>query len=451
MMRITEINFFSLCILISLVFIITPTTAQNRHIIISGVVYNRETKTLIPHAGVKLLNSTLGSETDKKGRYELMVPAIKHISLQASCLGYKKEVKEIDLSEVKDTITIYFYLKPELYELNPFTINGTLRPDTVFGSNQFSIIDFDFFEDKYILLTVDKKTDKPFIRLADEGRHILSSFPLPKEGGQVKELYHDFLGYTNIICKDAIYRVKIKNDLINLASLPVEDYNSLIKPVIDTINSQLLFSDYDPEFPMFSYYSYNYRDSSRKKITEVEDEDLMHAYRFEYYSMKPKDRLTARSLAYDYGIDKHKAAAIISGFTRSMFYAPLYAPLYIIGDTISVFDHYKDKLFHFDKSGKKIDSVNINYHHPKNWREWKNIMLKDYTDNQIYALYNSNGHKYMKRISYRTGKEEGRYKIIHHSAEKTKVRDGYIYYVYRPFESSQEKFLYKERITLSSK
>ncbi|HWY33284.1 MAG TPA: carboxypeptidase-like regulatory domain-containing protein, partial [Nitrosopumilaceae archaeon] len=253
MMRITEINFFSLCILISLVFIITPTTAQNRHIIISGVVYNRETKTLIPHAGVKLLNSTLGSETDKKGRYELMVPAIKHISLQASCLGYKKEVKEIDLSEVKDTITIYFYLKPELYELNPFTINGTLRPDTVFGSNQFSIIDFDFFEDKYILLTVDKKTDKPFIRLADEGRHILSSFPLPKEGGQVKELYHDFLGYTNIICKDAIYRVKIKNDLINLASLPVEDYNSLIKPVIDTINSQLLFSDYDPEFPMFSY------------------------------------------------------------------------------------------------------------------------------------------------------------------------------------------------------
>jgi hypothetical protein len=76
-------------------------------------------------------------------------------------------------------------------------------------------------------------------------------------------------------------------------------------------------------------------------------------------------------------------------------------------------------------------------------------MVKDLTEGNVFAIYSRDGHKYMKRINYRNGKEEGSYKIIHYSADRIKVKDGYIYYVYRPYESTQEKFLYKERIFLS--
>ena len=75
-------------------------------------------------------------------------------------------------------------------------------------------------------------------------------------------------------------------------------------------------------------------------------------------------------------------------------------------------------------------------------------MLKDLTVDNVFAVYSKDGRKYMKRINYRTGKEEGMYKIIHYSADRIKVRDNYIYYVYRPYESTQEKFLYKEKIIL---
>ena len=425
--------------------------SQVKVIIVTGNVYDKETKKPLAGIAVKVQNSTIVTETNKKGQFELMVPKLKHLTLLVSSISYKKEIRELDLEDYKDTARVYFYLKQETYTLDSVDIFSKTKPDTVFGTNKFSVIDFDFHEDKYILLTVDRKTDKPFVRLADEGQHILSSFPVPKEAGEIKELFHDFLGYTNVICKEAIYKVRVKGDKISLASLPVEDYNSMIRPVIDTINNQLLFSNYSRDFPMFSYMSYNIRDSSRKTLAEVEDADLMHAYRFEYYSLKPADRLLARNLADDYGMDKHQVAALLTGFTHSMFYTPLYAPLYVIGDTIHVFDHYKDCLFHLDKAGKKIDSVKIGYHHPKNWRDWKNVMLKDMIDNSIYAVYDSNGHKYMKRINYRNGKEEGKYKIIHHSAEKIKIRDGYIYYVYRPFESGQEKFLYMERVVLDVK
>ena len=78
-------------------------------------------------------------------------------------------------------------------------------------------------------------------------------------------------------------------------------------------------------------------------------------------------------------------------------------------------------------------------------------MLKDDVENEIYAVYDKNGHKYIKLIDHHNGKDKGKYKLIFHSADKVKVRDGYIYYVYRPFESVREKFLYRERINLSNK
>ncbi len=76
-------------------------------------------------------------------------------------------------------------------------------------------------------------------------------------------------------------------------------------------------------------------------------------------------------------------------------------------------------------------------------------MVKDLTEDKIYAVYDNSGHRYIKNINSKTGKDEGKYSIIHYSADKIRIRDGYIYYVYRPFQSLQEKYLYKEKIVLA--
>ncbi|MDP2386052.1 MAG: carboxypeptidase-like regulatory domain-containing protein [Bacteroidota bacterium] len=423
---------------------------KNQSVFISGKVIDRDTKLPLKNISVRINNSTIATETDKKGIFEFFIPKVKHVTLLFSNLNYKKEIKEIEVDE-DDTIRISVSMKNFTYELPIMDITSKPKPDTVFGTQKFSIIDFDFFEDKYFLLTIDRKTDKPFIRLADEAESILHSLPIPEEAGKIKDLYHDFMGYTNIMCEKTIYRLLVRNDKILLAALPVEDYNALVKPIIDTVNSQLLFSNYSKDYPLFNYFSYNMNDSTKKEIHTVEDAELMHAYRFEYYSLKTRDKLIARDIEREYGVDKHIAAAMISGFTQSLFYTPLYAPLYIISDTICVFDHYKDCLFHYNNKGIKIDSVKINYHHPKNWKEWKRMMLKDFTEDKIYAVYDNSGHKYLKKINTKNGKDEGKYPIIHYSADKIRIRDGYIYYVYRPFGTMQEKYLYKEKILLDKK
>jgi len=419
-------------------------------ITILGNVKDGNTNKPLPYVAVQVQNSNYGTNTSKDGVFHFSIPAKKHISILFKLMGYNSRVKEYDLNEGQDTLLISINLSQSYSSLDTFTVYAKLKPDTLVGSPKYSIYDFDFYEDKFILLTAEKTLEKAELKLADVNGKIITSYTVPKEGGEAKEFYHDYMGYTNLVCKNYIYRINMYHDRFVLIPLAIEDVNEFIKPIIDTINGKIIFSDYWKDYPMFNYFSFNEADSIKAQLHTVEDKEMMHAYNFEYYSLIPKEKLAARRLAMEYKTDKHIVASLMSGFTKSMFYEPLYAPLYIIKDTISVFDHYKNHLFHLDKNGHKIDSIPINYNHPKNWKEWKNKMLKDDINNLVYAVYDKNGHKYIKQISTQTGKDLGKYNLQFHSADKLKIHDGYAYYIYRPYESTQEKFFYRELIKLEN-
>jgi hypothetical protein len=419
-------------------------------LIVYGKVLNTSNKP-IEGALVQVLNSNYNTLSDNKGAFIISLPHKQHLSLLVKHISYNSKVKEADVNETTDSVVLNFNLSFKEIPLDPVLVKPKLKPDTIAYSGKFGIYDFDFYEDKYILLTAEKNLSKAKIKLADYNGKILSTTDIPEGGGTAKELFHDYLGYTNVICENAIYRVMVYNNAFVIFALNAKDFNAFLKPIIDTINNKLIFSDYWKEYPAFNYYSYDEKNKTKSPIISISNADLLSIYNMEYYYMKPRQRLEAMELAEEYKIDKTVAAALMTGFTKSLFYDPLYAPLFILKDTICIFDHYKDALFHFDKHGKKLDSVAISYNHPKNWREWKRLMLKDDFENSIYAVYAKNGHKYIKLIDHHDGKDKGKYKLIFTSADKVKVRDGYIYYVYRPFESTQEKFLYRERINLSLK
>lgn len=419
-------------------------------ITITGKVKDSNTNKPLSYVAVLIQNSNYGTNTLKDGSFNISIPTKKHISVLFKLLGYASRVKEYDLNEGQDSLFVSVNLSQSYSSLDTFTVYAKLKPDTLVGSPKYSIYDFDFYEDKYILLTAEKTLEKAELKLADVNGKIITSYTVPKEGGEAKEFYHDYMGYTNLVCKNYIYRINMYHDRFVLIPLAIEDVNAFIKPIIDTINGKIIFSDYWKDYPMFNYFSFNEADSIKAQLHTVEDKEMMHAYNFEYYSLMPKEKLAARRLAMEYKTDKHIVASLMSGFTKSMFYEPLYAPLYVIKDTISVFDHYKNHLFHLDKNGHKIDSIPINYNHPKNWKEWKNKMLKDDINNLVYAVYDKNGHKYIKQISTQTGKDLGKYSLQFHSADKIKIHDGYVYYIYRPYESTQEKFFYREFIKLEN-
>jgi hypothetical protein len=432
-----------------LIFIISLNLSAQKPFRLFGSVKDKDNKA-ISGAAIYILNSNYGTETNNKGMFTLNFPHKFHLSILIKHTSFQNKVREIDISENLDSLFLEITLIQKEVPLEPVVIRAKPKPDTLVYSGKFSIYDFDFYEDKYILLTAENALNKAEIKLADQYGKVLSTTKIPVEGGIAKELYRDYMGFTNVICENYIYRIQVYHDKFIIFALRPEDFNSLVKPIIDTVNNKFIFSDYWKEYPLFKYYSYDPGIKKQDELITITNADLLAMYNMEYYYMKPRQRLEALEMAETYKIDKNVAAALMTGFTKSLFYDPLYAPLFILQDTICVFDHYKDMLFHFDKNGTKLDSVAISYNHPKNWKEWKRLMLKDDIENSIYAVYDKNGHKYLKLIDHHNGKDKGKYKLIFHSADKVKVRDGYIYYVYRPFESTQEKFLYRERISLSA-
>lgn len=440
----TIATYLTLCLLL-----FSGIALSNDTIIIYGKVTDDSTHKVLQYVSVQVQNSTYNTTTDKNGYYRIAIPAKKHVSVIYKLLSYVTRVREIELSDIKDSVNVSISLKQASTSIGVVSVYAKTKPDTLVGSPKYSIYDFDFYEDKYILLTAAKSLKEAVLKLADENGRIITSYSVPKDGGEAKEFYHDYMGYTNLVCENFIYRINMYHDRFVLIPLAVVDVNSFIKPILDTVNGKIIYTDYWKDYPLFNYYSFNEKDSLRNKLISIEDKELMHAYNFEYYSLKPREKLEARRIAMDLKTDKRIIASLMSGFTKSMFYEPLFAPLYIVKDTISVFDHYKNLLFHINHEGVKIDSISINYNHPKNWKEWKNVMLKDDIENSIYAVYEKNGHKYIKEISLQNGKEKGKYTLQFHSADKLKIHDGYAYYIYRPFESTQEKFFYRELIKLS--
>jgi hypothetical protein len=419
--------------------------SQNKTIIINGSIQEQTTHKPIEHVSVRIPNSPYSTVSNKNGTFILQLPKKEIYKLIFQHVSYQSFIKEVK-SNKSDTIHLFISLQPRSNLLDSISVYAIHKPETLVGKANYSIYDFDFYEDKLILLTAQNSLSKAQIQLSTYEGKIISSFDLPKQAGEAKHFFHDYEGYTDVICNDSVFRLDVLNTELMIFPIKQTDFNQYIQPIADSANNHIYYDDNWNKYPLFNYYYLKTNDSLNHLLSTITNNDLLKLYNLEYYYLPTNLRLEAKRIAQYYKTDKRIVAALMSGFTQSMFYEPLYAPIFILKDTICIFNHHNDFLYHYNKQNKLIDSVAISYHHPKNWREWKKQLFVDEMTNNVYAFFSKDGHHYLKQIDHQTGKEKNTYKLKHHSAEKIKIKDGYVYYVYRPFGSTQERFLYRERL-----
>jgi len=419
--------------------------AQIETVVVSGKVIDANLNNGIEGVVIRVSNAPFATSSNKKGEFTFTLPKKEVYKLIASHLSYQSFIKELRVKD-QDTIRVSILLQQKSNLIDTISIYAVNKPETLVGKSNYSIFDFDFYEDKLILLTAQSSLTKAQIQLSTYNGKIISSFDLPKQAGEAKHFFHDYEGYTDVICKDSVFRLDVLNTELMVMPVHQKDFSQYIEPISDTANSHFYFHDNWAKYPLFNYYYLKSNDSLNHILSTITNSDLMKLYNLEYYYLPSRMQLEARRIAQYYKTDKRIVAALMSGFTQSMFYEPLYAPIFILKDTICIFNHHNDFLYHYNNKNKLIDSVSISYHHPKNWREWKKQLFVDEVANKVYAFFSKDNHHYLKQIDHQTGKEISTYKLKHHSAEKIKIKDGYVYYVYRPFDSTQERFLYRERI-----
>ncbi|MGB0915930.1 MAG: hypothetical protein ACPGVI_07640, partial [Crocinitomicaceae bacterium] len=194
---------------------------------------------------------------------------------------------------------------------------------------------------------------------------------------RAKELTKDFRGNVHILCDKEVISVFVDDyKRVQLGTMDKGYYFKYLAPIVDSSYSSYFFSNYSDVYPAFEYFSFDKIDSTYKELMNIQDDLMMELYRSEYKWVDVRTKIWAKEMEKQTGVDK----VIWVGanyFTQSVYYEELYAPLFKRNDTLFVFDHYKEQLYHLDLDGNKLDSVPLFYHINERKTGWQKLLLQD--------------------------------------------------------------------------
>jgi hypothetical protein len=426
---------------------------QKRSLVVTGVVYEEHDKTstndtLLKDVKVYFENSSVPKVlTNRHGKFYITLPDCNPDNpptLVVESVFHDLYKYKLSRAEVKRNCgdTLFLKVKLDFKTLTTFSVSAA--PQKVHGTQEYHVSDYEVMGENLLLLVNEKRLEKgsKLVYSNKEGM-ALSSYTIPDVA---KEFFTDYAGRVFLVCTTNVYAVTIRDEVIALKKVESKYFERQVKPWVDTTDNQAYFTNAVWYYPEFDYYVYNMEDSTYTRLHTVIDKPLMELYRAQYKYVDGRDKIEARKAERETGIDKEIWIAIWSGFPNSIYYNELYAPMFIQNDTAIIFDHYKNKIFRYNKLNEPIDSIDISYHKGPDKREWENVLIEDRILGKIYALYERNGISYLKELNTSTGEIVKVYALTYKYPERIKVYDGYVYYLYRPFESVQKKYLYREKL-----
>jgi hypothetical protein len=412
-----------------------------------------ETRAPISDAVMESSNLVKALRSDQNGVIEVPMSELDSVWVKIQRIGYKTTNAWITIQPPYED-QIIFLIKEE-FEFT--TVEITAAPKVVFGSDTMHVADFQFWGDDILLLTYEeeerwKKTSEAKMTiyrncqlvLINAQNKILQIASLP---GEFQCFYTKHPTSTFLIGRNDHYLVSMPHDQIQLQRIEAEDFKQIIEPLIAIHDDCQLYTNYNKEFPAFDYYLYHIADSLFQLLHHVEDESLMRMFRSEYKYLSPREKLDALRYEMDTGTDKEIVAAYMRGFQHTSYYEPLNAPMIAMDSALWLFDHHHDALMRYDWDGERLDSVSIHYHHVKKPLRWQAQIIADQEIQKVYTSYDRNGYTEVHEIMA-DGSHIKRMDLAYRYTDQLRILGGYAYYVYRPFESSQRRFLYKEKIRI---
>lgn len=325
-------------------------------------------------------------------------------------------------------------------------VRDVYAPTIVFASDTFSVADFEIdHAGNMFLLTYSKRLSKGgmLVHYDYDRQKIIEKRTL--NFGTIG-FKRDYRGKLYLETEDKYYYI-LKTSRITLHTVEKAYFDEYIEPIVDTTEFELFFTNYSPWYPAFDYFGVSLKDTVYRDLAHIEDDEIMELYLAEYKYVDVRTKLWAWDMERSTGLDREVWVGA-KNFVNSVYYEPSYGPMYKKNDTLYVFDHYKNYMYKVDPYNEfDKDSCVISYHLNPRQTGWKKKMLQDDVTKNIFNVYNNAGYFTLQEVNTDDGSLKNPLKLHHRYVEKIRVIGGEVYYIYRPFESTQKKYLYKEELT----
>lgn len=419
----------------------------------TGKVLNEDSQEAIAFAVIWDEGARIGESSTTDGSFRIRLEKGKSYAFKVTEVAHLERIVRIS----PEMTAAGNFSQDILLKSNVNTIGLAIVEDvkTVFADPRLHVADFQFWDEGMILLTYDDQKFTKAAHLADKDVFEGCELILLGAIGDVLlrrslpmaciELFQDFRGDSYLRTLEGDYLISREDDHIFLDKLDRNELENYVRPLVDSLDYHLYASTFVADFPAFEYQAIDLRDTTRQRLRYVVDEVLMEQFKSEYKWLTPRQKLEAFRAEVYHGIEKEIAGAYISGFTNSIYWDELYAPLVVFGDTIYIFDHYANMLFRFDSAHTALRPLEIDYHLGRR-SGWEEEVIFDKALKKAYGHFLIQGHPVLKEVNLKTGEVDEGCKLTFKFAENIRIQDGWAYYTYRPHASSQTRYLYKEEV-----
>ena len=412
-----------------------------------------QTQDPIPNVKCELLKSQGTSTTaisKANGTLTISLKDVNPNDATATYISYSHPYygggrRKIPYFEANDTIQLLIQLKVEKVQEAREVVVKSIKPDTIYASKEYSVADFELDTNgELFLLTYAKNIQKDAQIQVFKADSLITLLPISE---RVLGLKRDFRGHMHVLTEESVFGLEKIDEELSLVSIPKDYFFKYLMPIVDSSQARLFYSSYNERYPAFEYGSIDQLDSTYKTLLQIQDDLMMELYRSEYKWVDVRTKLWAKNLENQTGID----AEIYVGaayFTQSLYYEPVYAPLFLARDTIYIFDYPKDLLRVYKIDGTSVRSIPIFHHYQAKQSGFQKILQQDRVTGQVYALYQQQGYTYVGLVDLQTGRITQKVKLAFRYVEKVRIHNNAVYFIYRPFESVQKKFLYKQKLPI---
>ena len=431
---------------------LVPMTVWGQQALLHGTVVDAISGTPLKDAHIVVKGSEYATATDAQGKFSLRCERQGDVVLVVSYIGYAGTERKVSRRELegKDAMVIRLEPKTTLLPILDVQAEG---PEVVYQRTDLHVGAYHANAEGLWVLTYEKPqlwhaegdAGQQVLRgarlhLLDTDFHERASILMPSDA---HALHHDHAQRTLVEGLKEAWFAWMGEDGIELGRIDKHTLHDAVLPWTDSIAGKLLGNNLDVTFPAFDHFARDMATGEDHIFCSVTDAHTLELFRSQYKYMEGRDKVIAMDLALETGIDAEIIAGYMTGFPKDLYFHVPYAPLFVVHDTICVFDHYRERMRRYSAALEVLDEVPITH---QNVRDWDGMLLQDAATEEVYVQFSRNARTWIRRIDPRTGELGAATALTYSYPEEVQVYNGYVYYVYRPFGSLQKRTLYREAL-----
>ncbi|MCX6227215.1 MAG: carboxypeptidase-like regulatory domain-containing protein [Bacteroidia bacterium] len=421
-------------------FLFTALYAQNPPDKIKGFIMDATSKTGIPGVNVFNLSTGKGSTTDGTGNFSLTIesyPArivFRHVSYFADTLfiAGSKEFRKLYAEN-----GILLFLRTNVFEIGEVTVSAAARK--LFDKEPFSIMDYQLMENKIIAIGYRNYNEfKKEILVADLSGKVLWSGPRP----DIRELYRDCLGEIYLVEKNHASQVIIRGDSIVVkSSCKIDFFNDFVRPVNAVLDSTTVFSKPSLNKQYVNYFMV--REQSRESELMYHAGETRNEQEYRQLNQSIKQEFLSKITRSFIPPDEMRAIFLrILGAeaNKAQNYKPVYTELFMVGDSMLLFDFVILSIVRFSKDGVQTGETPMRIVFDN---DWERRMQRDPSTGRFYLEFLHGQLTYLIEIDPVTGDEVKKVPILKfRHVDHIRIINGRIYFLYQPDVGDKGKKLY---------